>query len=68
MELMGSNGLIRSSGAGEGRGFAARQDPELLVEQEFEALSTSIRAIRDAVRTLLDEIDPDSPSVGRSGD
>jgi len=66
MELMGSNGLIRSSG--EGRGFAARQDPELLVEQEFEALSTSIRAIRDAVRTLLDEIDPDSASVGRSGD
>jgi hypothetical protein len=66
MRLMGSNGPIRSSG--EGQGLAARRDPELLVEQEFEALSSSIRAIREAVRTLLDEIDPDSASVGRSAD
>jgi hypothetical protein len=66
MGLLGSNGPIRSSG--EGWGLAARQDPEPLVEQEFEALSASIRAIRDAVRTLLDEIDPHSASVGRSGD
>ncbi len=66
MGLMGSNGPIRSSG--EGRGYVARQDPEPLVEQELEALTASIRAIRDAVRTLLDEIDPDSASAGRSGD
>lgn len=63
--LTGSSGPIRSSG--EGRGFAARLDTEP-VEQEFEALSASIRAIRDAVRILLDEIDPGSTSAGRSGD
>jgi len=64
--LTASNGPIRSSD--EGRGSAARPEPQPSADLEFEALSASIRAIRDAVRTLLDEIDPGSASAGGSGD